>query len=348
MADETRSRADESASEMTLGDHLEELRRRVILALVGVVPILIAALVFGRPILAMLIEPLREELRGASQPSGLLATGPFETFATYIQISLIAGVLVGSPWILYQLWKFVAPGLYSNERSFVHILIPLSTILTIISALFLYFVVLPVILAFFISFGTQLGQSATPTVEVPEGMVFPELPVLRGDPPDPRPGQLWINTDTMQIRTAVELPSGKIARIGSELVAGAGITQQYRVSEYVRTVLNLALAFGIGFQTPVVVLLLGWARILDRAWLARYRRYALGVCAIAGAILTPADPLSMLLLAGPLYVLFELGMFLLIVFPPGGRAEQVEPPDAADEDEPEPEPDDDPADDEPV
>lgn len=305
-------------AEMTLGDHLEELRARIIFALLGVVPILVAALIFGQHILTLLIEPLRDELRDANQPSGLLATNPLETFAVYIQISLIATVLVGSPWLLYQLWKFVAPGLYAGERKFVHILVPLSSILTLTSAAFLYFVVLPVILAFFISFGTQLGRDQSPIVEVPPGIVLPEAPVFAGDPPDPQPGQYWINTETMQMRVCVPTRDGKQAVIGAELVAGAGITQQYRVSEYVKTVLNLALAFGVGFQTPVVVLLLGWAGIVERVWLARYRRYAFAVCVVAGAVLTPADPLSMMLLAVPLYLLFELGMLLLIVFPPIG------------------------------
>ena len=307
---------DRDPAEMSLGDHLEELRRRLILALIGIVPLLVAALMFGKPLLALLIGPLRDELRQASQPSGLLATGPFETFAVYLQISMIATVIVGSPWILYHLWKFIEPGLYSNERSFVHILVPLSTILTLSSALFLYFVVLPVILAFFINFGTQLGQDATPTAELAQGIVLPALPVLEGDPPDPQLGQQWINTDLMQMRTVVPKRDGSLAVVGAELVAGAGITQQYRVSEYIKTVLNLALAFGIGFQTPVVVLLLGWAGIVERATLAKYRKYAVAVCTVAGAVLTPADPLSMMLLAIPLYILFELGMLLLIVFPP--------------------------------
>lgn len=322
---------------MTLGDHLEDLRRRVILALIGVLPILVAALMFGKPLLSLLIGPLRDELRQASQPSGLLATGPFETFAVYLQISLIATVIVGSPWILYHLWKFIEPGLYTNERGFVHILVPLSSILTLTSAFFLYYVVLPVILAFFINFGTQLGHDTTPTVDLPAGIVLPQAPVLGGDPPDPQPGQFWFNTDTMQLRTAVPMRNGELAIIGSELVAGAGITQQYRVSEYIKTVLNLALAFGVGFQTPVVVLLLGWAGIVERKTLAKYRKYAVAVCTIAGAILTPADPLSMMLLAIPLYVLFELGMLLLIVFPPGwstkpGAALNTEPDGDADED----------------
>jgi len=323
------------ADHMSLGDHLEDLRRRIVLALLGIVPIFIAAMVFGQAILALLIGPLREQLRAASQPAALLATGPFETFATYMQIAIVVTVLAGSPWILYQLWKFVAPGLYAHERRFVHILVPLSSTLTVTSALFLYYVILPVVLAFFIGFGSQVGRSGTPTVAVPEGIVLPQYPVLPGDPPDPQPGQVWINTDLMQLRTAVTTRAGEVAAVGAELVAGAGIIQQYRVSEYVRTVLTMGLAFGAGFQTPVVVLVLGWARIVTRAFLAKYRRYAVAVCAILGAVLTPADPVSMVLLAGPLYVLFELGLLLLVVFPPGGRRRRTSDGDAPDSVDPE-------------
>ena len=332
---------DRDPTEMSLGDHLEELRRRLILALLGIVPLLIAALTFGKPLLALLIDPLRDELRQASQPSGLLATGPFETFAVYLQISMIATVIVGSPWILYHLWKFIEPGLYSNERSFVHILVPLSAILTISSALFLYFVVLPVILAFFINFGTGVGQNSTHIVERPPGIVIPTLPVFAGDPVDPQVGERWINTDLMQVRTVVPKRDGSFTVVGSELITDAGVTQQYRVSEYAKTVLNLALAFGVGFQTPVVVLLLGWAGIVERKTLAKYRKYAVAVCTVAGAVLTPADPLSMMLLAIPLYILFELGMLLLIVFPPnwGKPADEQREPDGDADETPDPEPD---------
>jgi sec-independent protein translocase protein TatC len=108
-----------------------------------------------------------------------------------------------------------------------------------------------------------------------------------------------------------------VAAVGSELVAGAGITQQYRVSEYIKTVLMMGLAFGVGFQTPVVVLLLGWAGIVTREFLARYRRYAVAAPRSSGRPDAHADPVSMILMAIPLYLLFELGMLLLIVFPPG-------------------------------
>lgn len=332
-----------AASAMPLGDHLEELRRRVILGLLGILPIFIGSLAFGRVALEVLIEPLREVLRRAQQPSALLATGPFETFSTYMHLSVIATVLLGSPWLLYQLWRFVAPGLYTGERRFVRILVPLSAVLTVVSGLFLYYVILPVVLAFFVGFGAQLGFGGPAQVPLAEGVSLPVLPMLAGDPPAPTAGQAWINTELMQLRVAVApagsavgvadghtgdasgdgvgdggaAAAGPVVVVGAELVAGSGITQQYRVSEYVKTVLNLALAFGVGFQTPVVVVLLGWSGLVTRVAMRRYWRIAAAVATVAGAVLTPADPLSMILLAVPLYVLYELGLVLLLIFPAG-------------------------------
>lgn len=304
--------------DMSFGDHLEDLRRRLVLGILGVVPIFVLSLAFGRQTLAFMIRPIRDQLRALDLPSSLTQTGPLETFNTYLQISLIVTVLFGSPWLLYQLWRFVAPGLYRNERRFVHLLVPLSSALTMSSFAFLYWVVLPVVLGFFIRFGTQIGQTSTPTAEVPPGFVLPQAPVFDGDPPEElwTPGAYWVNTDLNQLRVVKPGKNSKPRAVGADLTQGAGITQFYRVKEYVGTVLNLALAFGVAFQTPIVVLLLGYSGIVDRAWFIRYRRYALAVAVVLGAVLTPADPISMLLLAIPLYGLFELGLLLLWIFKP--------------------------------
>jgi len=221
---------------------------------------------------------------------------------------------------LYQLWRFVSPGLYPGERRFVHLLVPLSALLTAAGAAFMYLVVLPVVLAFFIDFGTGLGSTKTAVVAaMPEGVTLPDVPMLEGDPPDPELGQMWINTLEQQIRFALPGRRGEEVRVlGAPLVSTAGVVPQLRVREYLGTVLNLALAFSIAFQTPVVVLLLGWARVVDRPLLGRIRKPVGMACVVAAAVLTPADPLSMTLLAVPLYFLYEFGMLLLIVFPPGG------------------------------
>ncbi len=306
------------AGVMSFGDHLEDLRKRVFFSIVGVVPIFLVAFAFGRPLLQMLIEPARHQLNKAGQGSQLLATGPFETFGAVIQIALIITVLLGSPWILYQLWLFVSPGLYKHERKIVHLLIPFSALLTVSSVLFLYFVILPVILAFFIGFGAKVsGELGVATAPIPEGIVFPMVPVLQADPPpeDLVPGMVWINQALLQQRVCVGFENGKALIRVMNLTSDIGIAQQYRISEYIKTVLNMGLAFGIAFQTPVVVVMLGWVGILNPRLMSKYRRHAIAVSAIVGAFMTPADPLSMLLLAGPLYLLYELGLFILRVLP---------------------------------
>ena len=302
---------------MSFGDHLEDLRKRVFFSIIGVVPIFAIAFGFGRPLLQLLIDPARNQLTKAGQGSQLLATGPFETFGAVIQIALIMTVLLGSPWILLQLWLFISPGLYKHERKIVHLLIPFSGLLTLLSVLFLYYVILPVILAFFIGFGAKVsGEMGVATAPVPEGIVFPMIPVLEADPPNPIVGSMWINETLHQQRVCVGLDEDQnpIIRVVT-LTSNIGIAQQYRISEYIKTILNMGLAFGIAFQTPVVVVMLGWVGILNPKIMTKYRRHAIGVSAVMGAFLTPADPLSMLLLAGPLYLLYELGLFILKVFP---------------------------------
>lgn len=301
---------------MSFGDHLEDLRKRVFYAIFGVVPIFAIAFAFGRPLLQLLIEPARDQLTKAGQGSQLLATGPFETFGAVVQIALIITILLGSPWILLQLWLFISPGLYAHERKIVHLLIPFSGLLTLMSVLFLYFVILPVILAFFIGFGAKVsGETHVLTAPVPTGVVFPMIPVLAADPPDPVPGMMWINEALLQQRVCVGIKDDEpIIRVVT-LTSDIGIAQQYRISEYIKTILNMGLAFGIAFQTPVVVVMLGWVGIINPKLMSKYRKHAIAISAVLGAFLTPADPVSMMLLAGPLYLLYELGLFILKVFP---------------------------------
>ncbi len=303
---------------MSLGDHLEDLRKRLFLAIFGVVPIFVVAFGSGRYLLDLLIAPARRKLLDGGHNSSLLATGPFETFGTVVHLAVVVTLLLGSPWILFQLWKFISPGLYKHERRVVHLLIPFSGLLTVLSMLFLYFVILPVILTFFITYASKVsGQSTVPTAPVPTGIVIPTIPVLEADPESPTLGMTWINEPLMQQRIVIGIQDDNQTPIirALHLTTNIGIIQQYRISEYIKAVLNMGLAFGIAFQTPVVVVMLGWVGILDPRTMGKYRKHAIAVCCILGAFLTPADPLSMVLLAGPLYGLYELGLFILRIFP---------------------------------
>jgi len=336
-------RPDAHSSVMPFGDHLEELRHRLILGLLGLVPIAIAAFLSGRVLLEILIGPVQRALLESGLPATLQATGPLEVFATYMRVSMITALLVGSPWLVYQGWRFIAPGLYAGEQRFVRILVPLSAALVVTGVLFLYYVIFPIVLAFFIGFGSTLGAPETKTADPPAGVVLPEIPVLEADPPAPEIGAQWVNHELMQQRVCVGYEDGMPVVAGTPLTHIAGVVQQYRVSEYIKLFLSLALAFAIGFQMPVVVLLLGWSGLITPKTLRKYRKHVVLGCAIAGAVLTPADPVSMVLLAMPLYGLFELGMVLLILLPasrvaggfatkPDPRSEpRREPPDAGDE-----------------
>ncbi len=302
---------------MPFGDHLDELRKRVVYALLGPVPLLVACLVFGPSILEFLIHPVEVQLRAAGLPSKLLATSPTETMVAYLKVALVVAVLGASPWVLYQAWLFVAPGLYGHEKRFAYLLIPMSAALTAAGAVFLYTVLLPVSLKFLIAFSAGLIQTHPGTAALPPEVALPSIPALEGDPPSPAPGQFWVNTKLNELRFAVLEPGAGAPRIlGAPLSGGGAILQQYRISEYVNLVFVLGLVFAIAFQLPLVLMLLGWSRLVEPQMLTRHRKIVLFGCVVAAAVLTPTiDPFTMTLLAGPLYGLFELGILLMRFIP---------------------------------
>ncbi|MEQ8745827.1 twin-arginine translocase subunit TatC [Pyruvatibacter sp.] len=305
---------------MSFGDHLDELRRRIIHALLGILPIFILGLVFGGRILEVLTIPLLDALRAADQPAGLLATSPLETFGAYIKVSLIISLLVSFPWLLYQLWLFISPGLYHHERRFVYFLIPFSAVLTAASAAFLYFALLPISLFFLISFGTAVVQPNVNIEPLPPEIALAEIPMINVDPADAPVGTMWYNTrlNELRIQTADDIVMGFRGQ------RGGAIAQQYRIGEYVSLIFWLGLVFAIAFQLPIVLMLLGWSGILRPEDLRKVRRYVIFGCAIAGAVLTPQDPFSMLMLGGALYFLFELGVLLMRFVPPSRIAGEIE------------------------
>lgn len=302
---------------MSLGEHLEELRRRLIMAIAGLLPIFILAMVFGKHLLGILILPMVHALREQGMPANLQATSVFETFGTYMLIAGLITLILGFPWILYQLWVFVSPGLYDHEKKFVHLLLPMSLALSVIGVVFMYLVVLPVLLNFFVSFTTDVYTPPSPIVEPPAGTVFPTVPSLAGDPPSPTAGQMWANTALGQLRVAIPNADGKIEIQCAELFKSAAIIQQPKIRDYVDQLVSFAMAFAAGFQAPVIVLLLGWMRIVSVELLTKYRKHSIMVIAVLAAVMTPPDPISIFLLAVPLYLLFEFGIVLLRMFPPG-------------------------------
>ncbi len=298
---------------MSFGEHLDELRRRLIFALLGVIPIMVVCLAFGQSLLRLVIAPLERALLRANQSPTLQALSPIETFGAYLKVAMVATLVISIPWCLWQLWLFVRPGLYPNEQRFARFLVPLSSALSIIGAAFLYKVLLPLMLYFLILFGVGVAQSNPPTSPLPQGVTLSSIPILNTDPVDPAPGAAWVLAPRHQLR--IHLADGEI--VSTNLTSAGLVAQQYRIADYVDLVFLLILVFALTFQTPVVIMLLSWSGLVDHKFLASKRKHVVLITVVAAAIITPTgDPVSLALLAVPLYLLFEFGLILARAVPP--------------------------------
>lgn len=307
---------------MSLGAHLDELRTRLIRA--AIVPVVLAVAVFmgASYVRGFLLAPLLEAMAAEGQPASLQVLSPTETVMVDLQIAMWTAVVVSLPWILWQLWKFVSPGLYAHERRYARFLVPLSGLLVVVGLTGLY-LTMPYMLRMLIGFGIEPPRTvAAPTAEV--AGAGPRIPVLEADPPAARPGELWILKGDSQLYVAVDAgrDDGRLEVRTIPARTTGSLSQQYRLEEYVNFLLFFAAAIAIAFQMPVAVLLLGWVGILDIRTLRKYRRHALFACAILAAVITPTvDLFSMLALMVPLYLLYELGIVLLVVAPSQAVAE---------------------------
>jgi sec-independent protein translocase protein TatC len=300
---------------MSLGDHLEELRARLILALLGLAVGALVSLIFGRQILHLIERPYNNSIqkrfhrtevprmeaeavefvemffqtltsRLASDPNAPtdldpkriaflqgasteavkkwveqkqvaaadgslpqqyrpIVTAPAEAFMMYMKVCLISGLILTAPWVFYQIWMFVAAGLYPKERHYVYRAVPFSAGLFIVGALFFLFIIAPITLGFFLRFGDAVG-----------------------------------------------------------------VTSLWTLQKYVSFVTLLMLVFGIAFQTPIAVFILVRLGLVSVQTLRGARKYVVLGLAFLAAVATPPDPLSMISLLIPLYGLFELGIVL--------------------------------------
>ncbi|MCA9285752.1 MAG: twin-arginine translocase subunit TatC [Phycisphaerales bacterium] len=317
---------------MTFGDHLEELRRRVILGVAVPLPLAFVLFLFAEPIRTAMCAPLFEALRTNDLPVQLQALSPIETLLLDMKLSLIFAVVLSAPWILWQAWMFVRPGLYSHERRFVYLLLPGSGVLTLAGIALLYWVILPLVLAMLVSMSTSGEQIVLGgATEVADARPPATLPLATAHPAVPVPGQVWIKMPEHVLCVAVPEtadPDAAVHVLTVPLARGTVVVQQYRLSEYIGFVLMLMTGVAIAFQLPLVILLLGWLDIVRIETLRKQRKYAFFGCAVAAAIVTPPDVLSMLLMWLPLAMLYELGIVLLRLLPAwrvAGLAPPAEP-----------------------
>ena len=295
---------------MSLGDHLDDLRKRIFLGAIGPIIAGIVLLLFRGEIVTFLSKPAVEAFRAIGEQPKLVVRGVGDAFGIYIRVAIIGGLIIGIPWLLYQLWMFIAPGLYPQERKFVTRLIPGSVILSTIGVVFAYYVVLPFTLWFLIGFANIYNlpePSATPgwfqtltddpeiTVTDPDTPpVAPlQLPVLDLAPDPLVEGQVWLDSLTKEIHAVI---GGRVRRFQ---LAGTGlISTEISLSDYISFVMWMELGFAV-------------ASLVHSSFLRKSRKFAFLICFFLGAVFTPPDPTSMVLMAVPLYLLYEFGLILM-------------------------------------
>jgi sec-independent protein translocase protein TatC len=290
---------------MSLGDHLEELRRRIILGLLGFALVAAVLLIFGDQVMLIFCRPLFKALQRQNLNSQIYYTQLAEGFVVWFRIALLSAAALSSPWIIYQLWQFVAAGLYPKERKYITQYAPLSVGLMIIGMGFVYFLVLPVSINFFLEF-----SGAVPVPQSHETSTEAHLPTtvpgLAGDPAHPQPYEMWFDRDVNQLKIFVNgeirvLPVGP-----SRLLA-----PHIGLSDYISLVTTLLITFALGFQLPLVVLALNRIGILDLKTLRGLRRYVYVAMAFLAAVMTGGDVVTaQIALTIPLCLLFELGVYL--------------------------------------
>mgnify|MGYP001188968662 FL=1 len=238
---------------LPLSDHLEELRKRLIRSLIALGIGTGLCYNWAEIIYKELMRPLLINLPGSSR---LIFTELTEAFLTYFKVALWGGFVLASPVIFYQIWRFISPGLYRKERKVVLASVVWSTAGFLGGMAFGYFVAIPQVFSFFLSFGRSL---------------------------------------------IVPMPSMK---------------------ESLSLILRLMMIFGVMFELPLIMYLLGRAGILTTVLLRKGRKLAVVGILLVAAVLTPPDVVSQLLIALPLYALFEAGI-LLCALGARGRKDQV-------------------------
>jgi sec-independent protein translocase protein TatC len=216
-------------------DHLDELRHRLIVSVVGIGIGFAVSYGFSQQLLLLLQRPM---------PTRLVFIAPTEAFFVNLKVAFYAGLFFSVPLLLFQVWKFVAPGLYEHERRYSFPFLISSTVLFLLGGLFAYVVILPIALHFLIAQG----------------------------------GELWKPTITL--------------------------------SNYLAFCMRLILAAGLIFEFPVLMYFLVKIGVVTPEFLIKNRKYAVLVAFIVSAILTPPDVFSQVLLAVPLFLLFEVSIFI--------------------------------------
>lgn len=297
---------------MTIGEHLEELRKRLIYGLLGFVVALIFFMVpsVGERMMTIFCAPMVHAMEQHKIPPQLIVIGVTEGFMTYLQICVICALVIAGPWLVYQLWLFVAAGLYPNERKTITKYIPLSIGLMVTGVLFVYFLVLPMTVNFFLTFnsGIPLPPDLNKHTIVADPPPLTRFTILEGDPANPPPGAVWFNSLESQLK--IKLPDElRVLPFSSVNL----IDSKFTLDDYIGFVFTLMLVFALAFQLPLVLMALVRVGLVEIEFLKKQRRIVYFIMTIVAAVIAPGDVVTtMVALLIPMFLLYEFGIWLAI------------------------------------
>jgi sec-independent protein translocase protein TatC len=253
-------------SSAPLIEHLAELRTRLIWSVAAFLIGMILSFVVAEQILKFLLLPIENTMRSLGNPNPtMIYTAPQEYFFTLIRVSVVGGLILSFPVIAHQLWRFVAPGLYKQEKNaFLPFLIA-SPLLFVLGAAFAHFVVVPLAMQFFLGFADAASLLAALVAEGADGVS----------------------------------------------ASGIGIVFQGKVNESLDISLKMIVAFGLCFQLPVLLTLMGKAGLVSSAGLAGVRKYAVVGILLVAALVTPPDVVTQLILFVVVFGLYEISIWLV-------------------------------------
>ncbi|SPH17362.1 Sec-independent protein translocase protein TatC [Defluviimonas aquaemixtae] len=249
-------------------EHLAELRTRLIWSLLAFIVAMVACFSVGGAVLDFLLVPIENTMRNLGNENPVMQyTAPQEYFFTLIRISMVGGLMLSFPVIAFQMWRFVAPGLYRSEKSaFLPFLIA-SPALFLLGAAFAHYVVVPLAMRFFLGFADLPSYFAA---------------VFSGEGP--------------------EVPT---------VDQGIDIVFNGKVNETLEITLKMIVAFGLCFQLPVLLTLMGKAGLASSRGLRNVRKYAVVGILVVAALVTPPDVTTQVLLFVVVYGLYEISIWLV-------------------------------------
>ena len=276
-------------SSAPLIEHLAELRTRLIYSVAAFLVAMVFCFAFGSQLLDFLLGPIEKTMRDLGNPNPVMQyTAPQEYFFTLIRISVVGGLALSFPVIAFQLWRFVAPGLYRKEKDAFLPFIISSPVLFLLGASFAHYIVVPLAMAFFLGFADLpsfvtaiMNSAATP----PAGAEL--LPSAASD--------------------SLALPPTLVPEVDQ----GVDIVFNGKVNETLDITLKMIVAFGICFQLPVLLTLMGSAGLASSRGLRGTRKYAVVGILVVAALVTPPDVVTQIILFVVVFGLYEISIHLV-------------------------------------